>query len=678
MDKGRGLLGRASVFCPRTVSSPAGRRSSLQNDQASSLWQTSAGRTVPRPCENTVVPLLASSRSGCQDRNDVRGKSLSIPQFAEVDTASSRKRVTSSYRSDSGICHGTDNYLGQRDVTSGKLGVEFNDDNQHGKRRKGPCTGNIGTSVVVQRGGSQSEENDGVPAVGQSASEVAWNDTKPLDSVHNDHEEYKPIGVEVLLRGLDNPTRVAATVGGSSDDENKMDGVFFLHSTGLKRPVVSHGVGEQEADGDVKPSLYRRAVNCSGTLSFLASRAHVEIPIVERLCDPIAVCVTAENDIFLLEVVCQEEGLGSTGIEHGDHEGKAQNTWRENRRYWVRHIEHSTVFTLVGRKSESTDTSSAPRNDQTRPWQESPSSADISIEDTESETDWEACSTSTASIANAHIANRDQEASHKADGLCEPTNRKFPARTAVHSRRGRATFVPKEVFVLPLPSEGQPPERPVDMCVLSNGTIVIAFTRLVPLHSGAAVAEAQGIVRAFPLAAEESQRNSDGLSSTSRANSGRNEDNRLVSTSAIDTDYNLLKSSFTGVDERRTFCKHSSMYRPEEQWVVAEGLAVITGIAANGRKSDALYASLCGSGVDGTITAIVSLSLHRDEHSVARGQETRANGWGRGGIKKPHSRGEARWGCALMGGKHYGEADGSVPIVSGHAATLTVDNSNNL
>ena len=199
--------------------------------------------------------------------------------------------------------------------------------------------------------------------------------------------------------------------------------------------------------------------------------------------------------------------------------------------------------------------------------------------------------------------------------------------------RGRGVVDFIEVLALPVPSEScGHPEQPVDLCVLTDRTIVIAFYRSVPLHGGVAISENQGAIRVFPIT-------------------------------------------------HHGCATNNSSYSSEESWLVAKGLPVVTGVAAGGGRG--IYFSLCGAGRDGAVTAIGSLSTARVPPVLPRATGIGANH--RGIIQAGHCKGDAlaSVGIAARGGTRIGGKSGGcgekfARVVSGFAAAVTVDEDMNL
>eukprot|EP00903_Cladosiphon_okamuranus_P015234 g14080.t1 len=122
-------------------------------------------------------------------------------------------------------------------------------------------------------------------------------------------------------------------------------------------------------------------------------------------------------------------------------------------------------------------------------------------------------------------------------------------------------------------------------------------------------------------------------------------------------------------------------YDVEDSWLVAEGLPVVTGIAAGGVS--AVYLSLCGARHDGAVTAVGALSTTQRRRSRLRTDDPREHLRGRAENQK--GRGEPpavqetmlTRGSNGSGGIH--RSGGSfVRIASGFAAVLAVDDDMNL
>lgn len=463
-------------------------------------------------------------------------------------------------------------------------------------------------------------------------------------------------GVQIILRGLHRPTRVAVASGCKHD----ILGIFFIDHTGATDnnrrksaiPILISETGVANSN---------QAKSRRGRLRFLRWGDGQEVlTLVERLCNPIALFVAQDSSVFVLEEVWEGSGSGFRDQDRGSRtryrvcrlDGTRLSRWLDNDRKNRNGVQK--VATAIGpRVLGSRDRNEQEGVDGTSLLVGSAVRGELGVATSdESETDWE--------ISSSCASDRDinEEGTHILHG--------DPHAPIGHSRRrGVVDFV--QVLALPsLPvQDGNRPEQPVDFCMLADETIVVAFCRSAPLHDGQSTAEAQGVVRAFPAKPRKP-------------------------TVVVDVSGGSGKNR-SGL--RLKDCAPSS-HSSHQGWLVAEGLPVITGVAASG--GSAVYASFCGAGRDGTVHAVASLSTGRrarpvrpgavDLDAVARGgSRGAARGGGGGG-----GTGTEAWGRATRdrGGRVGARGGGGravrgcgnffVPIVSGVAATLTVDKDRNL
>lgn len=453
----------------------------------------------------------------------------------------------------------------------------------------------------------------------------------PLGCSSSDRADEEATGnVQILLRGLDSPTRIAAISGKT----NNVRGVLFVHSATVSSQDSHRIVGS-----------CRMTVNGSSAknLSFLALGAQTEVTVLERLCNPIAICVASDGNVLVLEEVGQREANNVTGHQ----EVEQDKPCRRKCRYRVRYLYHVELNAFLESQRARSDNCDGQDGGQGNKCASSQYVERTSEDDTQSETDWE-----------------DNVSTPISDYFYRTTTNAKPENGIGRCRGRRKTLEPKHAFELPLPPKGGPVEQPVDMCVLADGTVVIAFCRLAPLHEGTAVAESQGIIRAFPPSQITRDRRHGSIGSGSVV-VGATKSEKCTSPSDVDTD--------GGYD-----CQQSSPYDPGEQWVIAEGLPVITRVVASGGEGGGVYVSLCGSGYDGAVVAIGSLSTRQTVS--ATGVRIGALVQGIAGVRqpKPLMSTELHPRRLSKGSVERNRADSFVPIVSGYAAALAVDGNNNL
>lgn len=426
----------------------------------------------------------------------------------------------------------------------------------------------------------------------------------------------------VLLRGLDSPTRVAAFCG----KNKKSRGVLFVHSVTPPPRCLSLNVASDAATA--------RGI-CAKRLSFFAVGAQRELTLCERLCNPIAICVTRNRDVLVLDEVSRQEPIRDPG-----HEPVEQENDQQKKQFKVRSLHHVKLTSFLESQTMANNSAwkggikmktHAPSQNGGRSTSEG---------DDESDTDWEE-NVSTSSGGFSPTTNTEVNPI-KRNGRCRGRH-KAPAL--------------QDILEFPLPPRGEPTEEPVGMCVLADDTIVIAASRLAPRHGGSAIAESRGVVRVFPS-----------------SQTSRDRFHEATATNIVVGDPTKNeKCTDDNCNQER-----STAYDPGKQWLLAEGLPVITGIVASDAKSGGIYVSLCGSSRDGTVVAIGALSTRRCSRGnnaiggVAVGKPT--------GTRQPKSAlsTDANFRSRSNGGEEGTGDNVFVPIVSGHAAILTVDRDNNL
>lgn len=613
MDKRRGLLGRTAIACPTPADPPPGRRQSL-----------------PSSSKPQQVPL----HDGGMGANGRVGRS-SLPLLA---------------REEPGIATGRGPTQGDGDDERRPKDVSPAD----AKILPAGWTGNYRDSL------SRVAPNDEQPSTGEPGS---YNNT--------DVEEAGD--AQILLRGLDRPSRVSAARGCK---HGILGGVFFIDHTrvtGSNRRRSTIPVLAPESD----LGSGNQATSRSGRVRFLEWGVGKQaVTLVERLCNPVALFVAQDSSVFVLEEVWQGSGSGfrDQDLRRTRHrvcrlDGTRLSRWLgSNINTGSKGVE-TVAVAISARRMNSRNRSSdglRGRNEQEggggSPLLVSSAARDEQdvVTGDESETDWE----TSGSCASDHDINTEGEHALRGD------LRTASAPDGHSRRRGVVDFI--EVLAIPsFPvQDGDRPEQPVDFCMLADGTIVVAFCRSAPLHGGQSTAEAHGVVRAFRAKPREPTVMMDASGSP-------------PAPVVLGTGRSVL-SLKAGAP---------SSYSSSQGWLVAEELPVITGIAASG--GSAVYVSLCGAGHDGTVHAVASLSTEGrtqsvgpsgvSMHAVARGSSRGADKGGGGGGTGTEAGGRAMrgrgWRVGAKGGNDRGVGGSGhlfVPIVSGVAAALTVDGDRNL
>lgn len=516
----------------------------------------------------------------------------------------------------------------------------------------------------------------GAPAAAPSVPEV-----QPLDrSIGDDKHEGDGGAVEILLHGLSRPFLVAAAAGGKSL------GVFFVdHATTSdnsgKTTTTAAAVssqlrtldeterGESQHRPPASPSTNRSDVGRMGRLRFLRWGAEQPVTLVEDLRNPVALCVSSsDSSVFVLEEVLERKRCEDDDDHRDrDRDRPQQHPPRTKERYRVCRLDGARLCAWF--TNEAARRSAVSGSDFATPHKRNGQADNGSIElnaggecrplgcaaddtillDDESETEWE---TSSNSDGGDFDKRRHRGVSRSSVGARLNENR---PGSAVHTRGRRRAVSFAQVLEMPSASarakrkESHHPEKPVDMCVLTDGTIIVAFSRSAPLHGGTSIAESQGVLRAFP-AADSARRKGLGNVGTALSSVGR------------------VADEYAGHDV-------------DDSWLVAEGLPVITGLAAG--AGDAVYLSLCGARHDGAVTAIGALST-RQRRSLVRNGGPRKDLRSR--THSPKGHGELPTGrgnkLATGGGKYSGGVhrsdEGFVRIASGFATALAVDEDTNL
>lgn len=433
----------------------------------------------------------------------------------------------------------------------------------------------------------------------------------------DDAEEKIAGSTNVLLRGLESPIRVAAF----GDENTKSCGALFVHGVTPSPRHSSLGVASDAATA---------RGTCAKKLSFLAVGAQRELTLCECLCNPVAICVTRDGDLLILDEVWRQKATHDRG-----HEASEQENAQKRKQYVVRSMHHVRLASYLD--SQIVTNNSAWKSGVEMQKTDAPSQN--RRRDDESDTDWE------------------ENVSTSSGGFSPTTNTRVnPVRKGRSRGRHKAPAL-QDILEFPLPPKGEPPEEPVGMCVLADDTIVIASCRLAPRHGGSAVAESQGVVRAFPP-----------------SHVRRHRFHEATTTDSVVGDPTKHEKYVDGSCNFR----RSAVYDPGEQWILAEGLPVITGIVASDAKSGGIYVSFCGSSRDGTVVAIGALSTRRcprGNRAISDVAEDKST-WTRQPKLALSTDANLR---PRSGGGEEGTGDNVLtPIVSGHAALLTVDRDNNL
>lgn len=507
-----------------------------------------------------------------------------------------------------------------------------------------------------------------------------------------DKDEGKELAVEILLRGLNRPSLVAAAAG------DKDGGVFFIdqispavtadttYVTAMAPAAVKSKrctLNQMARGAKINQTRAYGSVNCprpaqTWQLRFLRWGSQQAMTLVENLCNPIGLCIRSSDlSVFVLEEVWPRR---QCNIDHGQdrYPGDPRQHHRRQKRYRVCRLDGVCFSAWLANKTKRNSAGSEPHthNGPVRrtmihlAGQESgatsaPADHTSSPDDDQSETDWDHSSgTSEGDDFDSHVIRDAPVSSSRA------RSKEYSSCRPARSRRGQAVVDFVEVLELKSPSTVQQdadrhPEQPVNLCVLTDGTIVLAFTRPVPLHDGTSVTENQSVIRAFPAAdsSEKTRRgNIDAASST----------DTLVATPV----------AASGLSHKMD---DPLVYNFDDSWLVAEGLPVVTGLAAGG--GDAVYLSFRGARHDGVVTAIGSLSTNKRRRPLLvdtrrEGFRDRVGSW-KGARASPIE------GASPSGRNHVNarERDGSrsarsggsfVRIASGFASALAVDDEMNL
>lgn len=697
VDKRRGLLGRKLLACRTRADPPPGRRRSYQTGTPLPASTTVSGTSI-LDWQTTSLTGAPELPSGHSSRHAARVataqlKTLQHPDLhlgfkvpSDDDDNRSRRRRTlpilkgnRSAQEDNNKVEGRS--LEDDTITSG-LDVEGStlkppereglDDDKLNMGRARLVAHSSGAALSKISGVSK-ETKGGFSHQDAAAAAAALPEAQSREGCIDEDEE-KQRAVEILLRGLNRPSLVAAAASG------KGGGVFFIDCTPPAATVKSNTrtLDKTTRGEKINGTLAFNCVNCptaaqTWQLRFLRWGAGQAITLVNYLCNPIGLCIRSSDlSVFVLEQVWPRRQRNN---DHGQdrHRGGSKRCLnRKQKRYRVCRLDGARLSAWLANEAKRNSAGSEPcmnnrpeRGTMTqRVAQESgamTSSADRTScsDDDQSETDWDNSSgTSDDGCFDRHVV---QDLPVSSSGA---PSKKCSSYRSARSRRGQACVGFVEVLDLLAPSTDQQddnrhPEKPVDLCVLTDGTIVLAFARPAPLHDGASVTQNQSVIRAFPTADRNNrtERSTDVASST---------DNLVkIPVVASGPGYN--------VDD-------PLVYNFNDSWLVAEGLPVVTGLAAGG--GGAVYVSFRGARHDGIVTAIGSLptsrprcrllvDTRRDKFRVGAARASPTGGASSSG--RNHADASEKNGG---GGAHSG--GNLVRIASGFASALTVDDDMNL
>lgn len=418
-------------------------------------------------------------------------------------------------------------------------------------------------------------------------------------------------GSRILLDNIGSPTRIAAVNNKDLKGIFVIDEIHHEPSTRTKRETEARSKAGAVSGVSCPPEP-------RGRLSFFPWGAREAMTLAEGLCKPVALSVTKDLDLFIVECSHEEAIDGPRDRVHELRKRQYRVCFWDGScvsEFLASHEQHN-ISSVDGKTHSSVeDASGTGKNKLSRDTHGSHGAAfddAMASEASErsSETEWEACGYSS-----------------------DETTRLPSAGTR------RCLLDPTEMFPLQPPgAEGQPPEVPVAICVLPDDTVVIAFCRLAPLHSGPTVSRAQGVVRAFPR-----------------------------------TQHKLKPSAESRVAAAHSFYR-PRIYDPGDCFLVRDGLPVITDIAANARGS--VFVALCGAEHTGAVIAVGSLAI-ASTPCASRGRDS----WDMRGARTEREMLAVRSMPCRRGSPSDGVTNGAgsfVPIVSGFATALSVDDTDNV
>lgn len=520
-------------------------------------------------------------------------------------------------------------------------------------------------------------ENTVYPAV------VPAQAKSPDNGVSEDKQEKEEV-VKILLSGLNTPILVAAAATGCAGR-----GVFFIEQAS---PAVAVGCSSsskgrtttpqppghsanqmfrEEQANQERASRNRPPPPRKWRLRFLRWGAKQAVTLVENLCNPVALCISGtDSSVFVLEEVHTRRHCDNDPDQANNLSSSQQLLCRRPTRYrvcclrgshlsaWLSNEETKRSLFAGGeegaishRHDRQTGGIGAQLDAKQNLISVGTSADDQSFLNDETDTDW---GSSSGDSDNGNFCKHDNQGVAGLSIEARVDEPRSERSIRPRRRRGVVDFLEILVFQSPLASKKDGErhrEQPVGLCVLRDGTIVVAFCRSIPLHGGASVAESQGVIRAFP--AKEMN---------------------------VDRFPHTALSTNTANETLSTRTAASPSYSTEDSWLVAEGLPVITGLVAG--AGGAVYMSLCGAGHDGTITSIGSLSTTKRRRvlQVDPRREDFRSRTALGKAERASSAGRSKHaGATWDDGSGVSHSEGKLArISSGFAATLAVDDDMNL
>ncbi|CAN0451838.1 unnamed protein product, partial [Ectocarpus sp. 12 AP-2014] len=508
-------------------------------------------------------------------------------------------------------------------------------------------------------------------------------ETSPDNGVGEDKQEKEEV-VKILLSGLNRPILVAAATATRTGK-----GVFFIEqaspavavdcSSSSKGTTTTPQPPEHSANrtfreeqvNQERASRNRPPPPRTWQLRFLRWGAKQAVTLVENLCKPIALCIGGtDSSVFVLEEVHKRRHCDNDPDQAKNLSGSQQHLYRRPKRYRVRFLCGSHLRAWLSNEAAKRRPSASGEEDATshrhdrqtggigtqldakqKPIPVGTPADDLSFLNDESDTDWG------SSSDDSEDGNFDNHDNHEVAGVsigARVEENRSERSVRFRRRRGVVDFV--EILVFQSPSGSKKDgerhrEQPVGLCVLRDGTVVVAFSRPFPLHGGASVLRSQGVIRAFPA-------------------------NEMD----VDRFPHTALSTNTADETLSTRPVAPPSYSTEDSWLVAERLPVITGLVAG--AGGAVYLSLCGASDDGTVTSIGSLSTRK--HCRVPQVDPRREGFrSRTACEKRErvsSAGRTKHAGATWGdGVGDSHSEGKLArISSGFAATLAVDDDMNL
>ncbi|CAM9608984.1 unnamed protein product [Ectocarpus fasciculatus] len=708
VDRRRGLLGSMMLSCPTRSDQLPGRRRSyhfpVQPAPTTAAGSSVSDSKMPTTGSGDVLPVhgsqgaraqqtrehppgLEPASNGRADDHSRKGRRNSLPlltgnQRADVDDAVAWPTLVVENTGQVGE-HPPEDGLTKVVVEGSQTASLEKRADQYDGRRSQPQTEPMDPpsraalqeasrpTVVAEPKKTKKPfviENTVCPAV------VPAQAQSPDIGVGEDKQEKE--FVNVLLSGLNRPILVAAAAPRGTGR-----GVFFIEqaspavgrTTTPQPPAHSDNqTFREEQANQERASRNRPPPPRTWQLRFLRWGTKQAVTLVENLSKPIALCVgDTDSSVFVLEEVHKRRHCDNDPDQAKNVSGSQQHICRRPKRYKVRCLRGSYLSAwLSSKEAERTslfasgeEGATSHRQDiqtggigaqldaKQKPIPVGTSADNLSFLNDESDTDW-GSSSSDSDDGNFHKHDNQEVTALSIGARVEEDG---PERS-IRSRRGRGVVNFLEILKFQSPSASKNDgerhrEQPVGLCVLRDGTVVVAFSRSFPLHGGASVAQSQGVIRAFPA----NIMNIDGFPHTALSTNTANE---TLSTRPV----------------------APPSYSTDDSWLVAEGLPVITGLEAG--AGGAVYMSLCGASHDGTVTSIGSLSTRnrrRVLHVDARREDFRSRtACGKG--ERESSAGRTKHAGATWGdGSGVFHSEGKLArICSGFAATLAVDDDMNL